>query len=54
MAAFGAATSMAAVGRRRTIRLGPFLAGGYAMAIVAMVTQPELFGNWYVGSAAGR
>ena len=53
MAAFGAATLAAAARHRRQVRLGPFLAAGYVVAIVAAVTEPELFGNWYAGTTAG-
>ena len=53
MAAFGAAAVAAATGHRRHIRLGPFLAAGYVVAIVAAVVEPELFGSWYLGTTAG-
>jgi prepilin signal peptidase PulO-like enzyme (type II secretory pathway) len=50
MAAFGAAiASVAIAGRsRRQVRLGPYLAAGYAVAVIAAVALPDLFGNWYV------
>jgi Flp pilus assembly protein protease CpaA len=54
VAAFGAAIAAALARRNRTIRLGPFLAAGYAVAIAAAVTQPELFGSWYAGTLANR
>jgi Flp pilus assembly protein protease CpaA len=53
VAAFGAA-AIAAIGtQRRQLRLGPFLAAGYAAAIVAAVALPELFGGWYGGTGGG-
>jgi prepilin signal peptidase PulO-like enzyme (type II secretory pathway) len=53
VAAFGAAAAAAAAHHRRHVRLGPFLAAGYVVAIVATVVAPELFGSWYLGTAAG-
>jgi prepilin signal peptidase PulO-like enzyme (type II secretory pathway) len=53
MAAFGAAAVAAAARHRRHVRLGPFLAAGYVVAIGAAVVEPELFGSWYLGTAAG-
>ena len=53
MAAFGAAAVAAAVRHRRLVRLGPFLAAGYVVAIGAAVVEPELFGSWYLGTSAG-
>ena len=49
MAAFGAAAVAASARHRRHVHLGPFLAAGYAVAIVATVVEPELFGSWYIG-----
>jgi Flp pilus assembly protein protease CpaA len=51
MAAFGAALFAAVVRRRREIRLGPFLAAGYIVALAAALAEPAVFGNWYVGTA---
>ena len=53
MAAFGAAAVAAAARHRRHVRLGPFLAAGYVVAIVATVVEPELFGSWYLGTIGG-
>jgi Flp pilus assembly protein protease CpaA len=53
VAAFGAAIAAAIVRHDRNVRLGPFLAAGYVVAIVAAVAQPELFGSWYAGRFAG-
>ena len=47
MGAFVGGVAVAAVVRRRNIILGPPLALGYAIAIVAVVAYPELFDNWY-------
>jgi Flp pilus assembly protein protease CpaA len=52
MVAFGAATSAAVAGRRRHVRLGPYLAAGYLAAIAAAITLPELFGSSYTGMVA--
>jgi prepilin signal peptidase PulO-like enzyme (type II secretory pathway) len=52
MVAFGAATLAAAVRRRRQVRLGPYLAAGYLVAIAATITMPELFGSSYAGVMA--
>jgi Flp pilus assembly protein protease CpaA len=54
VAAFGAAAAAAAARHQRLIRLGPFLAVGYVVAIGATIAQPELFGSWYPGTTAGR
>jgi Flp pilus assembly protein protease CpaA len=54
VAAFGAAIAAAIARRSRIVRLGPFLAAGYAVAIAAAVARPELFGSWYAGTLAGR
>jgi Flp pilus assembly protein protease CpaA len=53
VAAFGAAIAAAITRQSRKIRLGPFLAAGYVVAIAAAVAQPELFGSWYAGTLAG-
>ena len=53
VAAFGAAIAAALTRRHRSIRLGPFLAGGYVTAIAAAVAQPELFGSWYAARFVG-
>jgi Flp pilus assembly protein protease CpaA len=53
MAAFGLATVAAIASRRRHIRLGPFLAAGYVVAVAVTVAQPELFGSSYTGTLAG-
>ena len=53
LVAFGTATVIAVARRRREIRLGPFLAAGYVVAVLAAVAEPELFGSWPVGSAVG-
>jgi hypothetical protein len=53
VAAFGAAIAAAITRHSRQIRLGPFLAAGYVVAIAAAVAQPELFGSWYAGTLAG-
>ena len=53
MAAFGAAAVTAATRHQRHVCLGPFLAAGYVLAIVATVVEPELFGSWYLGTTAG-
>jgi Flp pilus assembly protein protease CpaA len=52
MVAFGAATVAAAVRRRRHVRLGPYLAAGYLVAVAAAITLPDLFGNSYAGMMA--
>jgi Flp pilus assembly protein protease CpaA len=52
MAAFGMATFAAVAGRRRHVRLGPYLAAGYLVAVAAAITLPELFGSSYAGSMA--
>jgi Flp pilus assembly protein protease CpaA len=53
VAAFGAAIAATVARHRRHIRLGPFLAAGYCVAIVAAVARPELFGSWYGGTLSG-
>jgi Flp pilus assembly protein protease CpaA len=53
MVAFGAAAVASAARHRRQVRLGPFLAAGYVVAIVATVVEPALFGSWYPGTTAG-
>ena len=50
--AFGAATLAAAARRRRHVRLGPYLAAGYLVAVAAAITLPDLFGNSYTGMVA--
>jgi Flp pilus assembly protein protease CpaA len=50
MAGFGAAIVAAATRHRREVRLGPFLAVGYVVAIGATVAQPELFDSWYAAT----
>ena len=52
MVAFGAATLAAAARRRRHVRLGPYLAAGYLVAVAAAITLPDLFGNSYAGLVA--
>jgi hypothetical protein len=52
MVAFGAATLAAAARRRRHVRLGPYLAAGYLVAVAAAITLPDLFGSSYVGMVA--
>ena len=54
MAAFGGAIVAAAARHRREIRLGPFLATGYVVAVVAALAEPELFGSWYAGVTVSR
>jgi Flp pilus assembly protein protease CpaA len=53
VAAFGAAIAATIARHRRHIRLGPFLAAGYCVAIAAATVRPELFGSWYGGTLAG-
>lgn len=53
VAAFGAAIAAAITRHNRSIRLGPFLAAGYVVAIAAAVARPELFGSWYAGTLGG-
>jgi Flp pilus assembly protein protease CpaA len=50
LVAFGAALVAAAGHRRREVRLGPYLAAGYAAAIVAALVAPALFGRWSSGT----
>jgi Flp pilus assembly protein protease CpaA len=52
MVAFGAATVAAVVRRRRHVRLGPYLAAGYLVAVAATITMPDLFGSSYAGVMA--
>ena len=52
MAAFAAAIAATTIRRRRTIRLGPYLFGGYVLAIAVALAQPELFGNGYAATVA--
>ncbi|MDQ3544039.1 MAG: hypothetical protein M3431_09305, partial [Actinomycetota bacterium] len=47
MGAFVGGLVVAAVVRRRNIILGPPLALGYMAAVVAVITAPDLFANWY-------
>ncbi len=47
MGAFVGGLVVAAVVRRRNIILGPPLALGYVAAVVAVITAPDLFANWY-------
>jgi Flp pilus assembly protein protease CpaA len=52
MVAFGAATLAAFARHRRHIRLGPYLAAGYVVAVAAAIILPDLFGSSYAGSMA--
>jgi Flp pilus assembly protein protease CpaA len=52
LVAFGAALCAAATRRRRDVRLGPFLAAGYVVALVAALAEPAAFGTWYAGTIA--
>ena len=47
MIGFVAAILVAALLRRRHVRLGPLLALGYAAAVLAAISAPELFENAY-------
>lgn len=47
MGAFAGGLVTAAVVRRRDIILGPPLALGYVAAVIAVISAPELFMNWY-------
>jgi Flp pilus assembly protein protease CpaA len=47
MGAFAGGVVVAAVVRHRIIVLGPPLALGYAVAVVAVTVSPDLFDNWY-------
>ena len=51
MGAFAGGLAVAAVGRRRTVALGPPLAVGYFLAVAAVVLYPELFANWYLAGS---
>lgn len=50
--AFAAAIVAATVRRRRTIRLGPFLALGYVVTVTMAIAEPAWFGSWYAGASS--
>ena len=52
MTAFAAAIVATTIRRRRQIRLGPYLFGGYVLAIAVALVQPDLFGNGYAVTLA--
>ena len=53
IAGFGAAIVAAATRHRREIRLGPFLAAGYVVAIAVTVARPDLFDSSYAAAVSG-
>ena len=44
---FGAAIVVATIARRRHVVLGPMLAAGYLVAVLAAVVEPTTFGSAY-------